>query len=235
MIDRVALEAERDFLLRSIDDLDAEQTAGDLGADDYVALRDDYVKRAADVLRQLEGAPDAVQPAGPPKRRGRAVLAVVGSLAVAAAAGIALANAAGSRSDGEQLTGSLPTSTQDQLRQAADYLGAGRAIDAVKLYDTILKRDPTQPVALAYRGWVVRLAGLKAEGLSYVDRAVAADPTYADAHFFRGMMLWEDKKDPAGAVAEFRLFLSNNPPEAMVSLVQDALKRAATEAGIPAE
>jgi hypothetical protein len=64
---------------------------------------------------------------------------------------------------------------------------------------------------------------------------VAADSSYPDAHFFRGMMLWEDKSDPAGAVGEFRLFLSNRPPQAMVSLVQDALKRAAAEAGIPAE
>jgi hypothetical protein len=64
---------------------------------------------------------------------------------------------------------------------------------------------------------------------------VAADPSYPDAHFFRGMMLWQDKSDPAGAVGEFRLFLSNRPPQAMVSLVQDALKRAAAEAGIPAE
>lgn len=234
--DIVALEAERDFLLRSIDDLDAEQAAGDLAPDDYAALRDDYVARAAEVLRQLDGtAADAPPAALPPTRRGRAVVAIVGSILVAAVAGIALANAAGSRSEGEQLTGSLPTSTQDQLRRAGDLLGEGRAVDAIKLYDTILKRDPDQPVALAYRGWVVRLAGLKAEGLSYVDRAVAADPTYADAHFFRGMMLWEDNKDPAGAVAEFRLFLSNNPPQGMVSLVTDALKRASAEAGIPVE
>ena len=95
--------------------------------------------------------------------------------------------------------------------------------------------DPNQPVALAYRGWLVRLAGLKDEGLAYVDRAVAADPSYPDAHFFRGMMLWEDRNDPAAAVAEFRLFLSNDPPRRMVSLVQDALKRASQEAGIPVE
>ncbi|MEY2426529.1 MAG: hypothetical protein QOI61_2101, partial [Actinomycetota bacterium] len=48
------LVAERDFLLRSIADLDAEQEAGDLATDDFAALRDDYVARAAAVLRALE-------------------------------------------------------------------------------------------------------------------------------------------------------------------------------------
>lgn len=227
------LDTERDFLMRSIADLDAEHAAGDINEDDYTALRDDYVARAANVLRQIDGKSATPQPVA--SGRGRAVLTIAACLAVAAVAGFALAGSAGSRSNGGQLTGSLPTSTQAQLQEAGSLLQQGRAVEAVKLYDTILKRDPKQPVALAYRGWLVRLAGLKAEGLGYVDRAVAADPTYPDAHFFRGMMLWEDNKDPAGAVAEFRLFLANNPPGSMVSLVTDALKRASAEAGIPVE
>lgn len=230
------LEVERDFLLRSISDLDAENAAGDLAPDDFAALRDDYVARAADVLRQLEGtAPSPEAAYARPARRGRAVVTVLASVAVAAAAGVALANSAGSRSAGESLSGSLPISTQAQLQEAGNLLQAGRAVEAIKLYDTIIKRDPNQPIALAYRGWLVRLAGLKKEGLVYVDRAVAADPSYPDAHFFRGMMLWEDDNDPAAAVAEFRLFLANGPPQAMVSLVEDALQRASAEAGIPAE
>ncbi len=52
--DREALEAERDFLLRSIADLDAEEAAGDLDHADHDTLRDDYVARAAAVLRALE-------------------------------------------------------------------------------------------------------------------------------------------------------------------------------------
>jgi tetratricopeptide (TPR) repeat protein len=163
----------------------------------------------------------------------RTALIVVACLAVAGIAGVGLAAAAGSRPAGSPLSGSLPQSTSDQLARANEFMGAGKAVDALKVYDQILKKDPQQPVALAYRGWLVRLAGLKDQGLTYEDRAVAADPSYPDAHFFRGMMLWEDKDDPAGAVAEFRLFLSNRPPQAMVALVQDALNRAAAEAGIP--
>ncbi len=122
------------------------------------------------------------------------------------------------------MSGSLPSSNGDRLAQAGQLMNEGKAVEAIKLYDQILKDDPRQPVALAYRGWLVRLAGLKDEGLAYVDRAVAADPSYPDAHFFRGMMLWQDKADPAAAVAEFRLFLANGPPQAMVALVEDALR-----------
>ncbi|HVV35621.1 MAG TPA: tetratricopeptide repeat protein [Acidimicrobiales bacterium] len=239
------LVAERDFLLRSIADLDEEQAAGDLAADDFAALRDDYVARAATVMRALDGdataTPAAVVAATPRTRNPRrTALVVVACLAVAGLAGVALAGAAGSRPAGGPLTGSLPQNTADQLAQATELIGAGKPVDALKLYDTILKKDPQNATALAYKGWLLRLAGaddksLQEKGLTYEDQAVAADPTYPDAHFFRGMMLWQDKGDPAGAVGEFRLFLANRPPQAMVSLVEDALKRAAAEAGIPVD
>nr|MBA2608876.1 hypothetical protein [Actinomycetota bacterium] len=189
-VDRDALEAERDFLLRSIADLDAEQAAGDLNATDYSALRDDYVARAAAAVRALEPADSLRVSHGshgePAESRGtrRGTLVVAGCLAVALVAGIGLARAVGSRPAGAPVTGSLPSSTSAELEQAANFIGEGRAVDAVKLYDKILKKDPTQPVALAYRGWLVRLAGLKDEGLGYVSRAVASDPSYPDAHFF---------------------------------------------------
>ena len=47
---------ERDFLLASLDDLEAEYAAGDLDDDDYAALKADYTTRAARVIRELEAA-----------------------------------------------------------------------------------------------------------------------------------------------------------------------------------
>jgi hypothetical protein len=49
-----ALIEERDFLLRSLKDLEAEHQAGDLDEVDYRGLKDDYTARAADVLRAIE-------------------------------------------------------------------------------------------------------------------------------------------------------------------------------------
>lgn len=49
-----ALQEEREFFLRSLRDLETEYEAGDIDEADYRVLRDDYVSRAADVLRRLQ-------------------------------------------------------------------------------------------------------------------------------------------------------------------------------------
>lgn len=55
------LEEDRDFLLRSLEDLEHERSAGDIAEQDYARLKDDYTGRAAAVLRAIEEAR-----AGPP-------------------------------------------------------------------------------------------------------------------------------------------------------------------------
>jgi hypothetical protein len=50
------LEEERDFLLRSLHDLEAEHDAGDIDDLDYQTLKDDYTTRAAATLRALDPA-----------------------------------------------------------------------------------------------------------------------------------------------------------------------------------
>ena len=167
-------------------------------------------------------------------------LAVV---AFAVGAGGLVARSAGERLPGDPATGSItPTGADTEvprdLARARQLMSETRTwVDAIKLYDEILARHPRQPEALAYRGWLVRLVGRKAgnpqlvdKGLEYLDRAVAADPEYPDAHFFRGMVLYEDKGQPAAAVAEFRAFLASNPPQPMARLVEDVLRRAEADA-----
>ena len=233
---RHELEEQRDFLLASIRDLDAELAAGDIEPDDHRNLREDYTARAAAILRQLEspglaGASTlAVAAAAPPAGRGRRLLVAGGLAAVAVVAGLAMASSAGERLPGDPLSGAIDQGVSDKLIRAQRLIGAGKASEAVALYDEILREDPDQVEALAYRGWIVHLAGLSEKGLEYLDRAVAVDPGYPDAHFFRGMVLWRFKGDPAGAAAEFRLFLANNPPPEMVGLVESNLQRALAEA-----
>ncbi len=50
---RSELEEQRDFLLTSLRDLEAERAAGDIEEADFLALRDNYTSRAAAVLRIL--------------------------------------------------------------------------------------------------------------------------------------------------------------------------------------
>ncbi len=48
-------EEERDFLLRSLDDLDAERAAGNIDDETYERLHDDYTARAAIAVRAMQG------------------------------------------------------------------------------------------------------------------------------------------------------------------------------------
>ncbi len=149
-----------------------------------------------------------------------------------------MARSAGERLPGEAATGSLTsTGASSDLQRARLLIGEGKTLEAIKTFDKILREDPRQPEALAYRGWLLRLAGraggdrsLIDSGMAFLERAIAADPTYPDAHFFRGLILYQDRGDPAGAVAEFRAFLDNDPPSAMVPVVEDALRRALADA-----
>ncbi|MHB1446522.1 MAG: hypothetical protein ACYCZV_12815, partial [Acidimicrobiales bacterium] len=52
--ERQELEAERDFLLRSIRDLQAERETGEIEEADFAALNDSYTARAGRVLRRLQ-------------------------------------------------------------------------------------------------------------------------------------------------------------------------------------
>ncbi|MGH9179912.1 MAG: tetratricopeptide repeat protein [Acidimicrobiales bacterium] len=244
------LEEERDHLLRSLDDLDRERAAGDIDEADYVALKDDYTARAAAALRALE-PPDPIvtrAPAGGAlprnERRGRRrpVLTTVALVAFAVTAGAVVARSAGDRLPGDPATGEIaatgPTAalTRD-LARARDLIGQARTLDAIKLYDAILQDHPEQPEALAYRGWLLRLAGRSAgdqelvdKGMEYIERAVVADPSYPDARFFKGFVLYQDRDDAAAAVPELRAFLANNPPSGMVPVVEDLLRRALADA-----
>ncbi len=49
---------------------------------------------------------------------------------------------------------------------------------------------------------------------------------YAEAHFFKGMILFTSKGDPAGAAVAFQHALDARPPPDLVSLIEDARDRA---------
>ncbi|MDQ1402218.1 MAG: hypothetical protein QOG03_534 [Actinomycetota bacterium] len=226
--DQASLADQREFLLASLRDLDAERAAGDIDEDDYTS-------RAAAVLRAMTDGPATGRaPAAPSARRGPSPFKTIGWVAgvvvFAVIAGLLVARSSGDRLPGQSASGSIDLGGSDRLAQARSLYGSGKVLEAVKLYDQVLKADPNNVEALAYRGWLVRLAGLNDIGLTFEDRAVAADPSYPDAHFFRGMMLWKDKGRPADGVAEFRLFLANRPPQAMVGAVETALSQAMAEA-----
>ncbi len=251
-----ALEAERDFLLRSISDLEAERAAGNLETDRYESLRDDYTARAAAVLRAIEEGVDA-RPSPPPVSLRRKLVVGAGLTGFAVVAAVLLAGALGQRLPGQTVTGNAQSSSDRSAgleRQVRDHpgdpaahlalarflLNSGQPAEAVKEFDATARLDPKNAEAQAYSGWVVYLAGrsdpkvaaeLTSAALRRLDTAVAADPNYPDAHFFRGMVLLRGKDDAAGAVPEFERFLAllgpGNPLADQVRPVLDEAKKRA--------
>ena len=211
---------DREFLRRSIEDLDREHAAGDLTDADHAELRAKYEAR-------LTGS-------GPiPTRQGasgwgqKLVWAVVVA-AIGVGAGVGVASFAGEREPGEQVSGELPATTDDRLRQAAERFQEGDARGAVELYQEILDENPEDVRALTYLGWTLRnIAGgdarLQDAAVGFIEQALEVDDEFAEAWFFRGVIFLRDEDDPAKAVDALRLALANEPSSDLEAAARELL------------
>ncbi len=251
------LVEERDYLLRSIDDLEREHEAGGIDDTDYRTLRAGFVERAAAAIRALDEAP-AVPGAGTPaqpapsgparaapessgasprpgprsrldavrrrlgRRSTRRVLVPLGVACVLGLVVVVAARAAGIRLPGEYASGSVTLSSAAQVRQELDQAAIlateGRLRTAISVYDTVLAAVPHQAEALAYKGWLIRLAGISArstlavaDGDATLAEAVRVAPGYAEARAFYAIALLEDERDVQGAVTQLEAMLADRP------------------------
>jgi tetratricopeptide (TPR) repeat protein len=239
MSNHAGLEAEREFLLRSLDDLDAERAAGNVDDETYRTLHDDYTARAAAVLRSLRDGVDQ-RPAPPPVSRGLRLMTISGVVIFVVVAAVALGRAIATREPGQAITGNDAASTSrlETLRVAAadrpdDYdariayaralLGEDQA-EALRQYDAAARLDPTQPEPAAYAGWINGLAAgqldpgptrdaLVQRSLSQLDHAVEMNPDYPDAHVFRALVRRNVLGDAEGAIPDLQLFLTLAPQD----------------------
>ena len=190
-----ALEEERDFLLRSLRDLEAEHEVGDVDDADYDALKDDYTARAATVLRAIESHQVEVSAARPRLSPVRRAL-VVGAVALfALLSGVLVAHWSGTRGAGDTITGGIRGDTRDQLLQAREAFAQNppQYLQAIKIYDRVLEEDPANVEALAYRGWMYRLVSLQASGTQRTQFQTEARDSLAQA-------LRTDPHDPTSLI-----------------------------------
>lgn len=228
------LEEQRDFLLRSIDDLEREREAGDLDDADYVTLRDDYTRRAAEVLRAIEEGRAAFASARSPRggwpRRAAVVVTVV---ALAIGAGLAVASSSGTRLPGETFTGELRPTASSELRRAALLAQEGQVREALEVYDGLLEDDPDNVEALAERGLLLVSLGQATErpmlleaGKASVERAIALRPDDARSLFYLGLAL-RFEGDDVGAEDAFARALDADPPPALRESIRSFLSTTA--------
>ncbi len=248
--ERIGLADERGFLLASLDDLEVERAAGDLTETDYLALRTTYERRVIDVVSSLadgsvseEGAPAVGEPRwgerSERRRWARRALAVAAVAAVALGAGLMVDGSAGNRLPTQAITGSLPPAIGNELIDAQDALVKGDELQALKLFQAVLKAQPDEPEALTYWGWIVASSGaasgnksLLARGIASMEAAVKADPTYSSTYLLLGLTHL-GSGDPKAAMSELRHYLALGPPAADTRTAKAALAKAETEAAAP--
>jgi len=176
-------------------------------------------------------------PRSPRRHRLRVGLVVAGLVLVGVGAGLLVSGTAGSRQAGQTITGSFPPSPAQDLVAARQAMATGDGTMALKLYRAVLQAEPNQPEALAYSGWLLRLAGdadnqpdLISQAVAAERAAEAADPAYPDPHFFLGLILLDDLHDPTAAVPQLQAYLASHPSAAVQSSVAPVLARAQQEA-----
>jgi hypothetical protein len=239
-----ALEEQRDFLLRSLEDLEREHEAGDLTDEDHATLRDDYTVRAAEALRALEAARGSAEPPPAPPRRRRTAAVFAGVIVFAVVAGLAVASSLGSRQAGETATGGISTRQSPSQRAQAcipklQTDGPGEAIPCLQ---AVLDDDPRNVVALTWLGWSIDLAvtsgglteaqteELQASSSALLERAVEVNPDYSYARAFRAILAFRHG-DAALAKQYLADFEANEPsPDARGVIEQMGLAERIDEA-----
>lgn len=228
-----ALEDQRDFLLRSLEDLEAEHAAGDLDEDDYRTLRNDYTVRAAETLRAIEDQRSAFDAARKSRSPKRTALILAGVIVFAVVAGLLMANALGARQAGDTATGgiSVAASPSQRAQECIGLLQPQAPSEAIECFEAVLEDDPRNAVAKTWLGWQLELtssflpeaeqgAQVQARARELVEEAVAEDPDYSYARAFRAVIAFR-REEFALAQQYLEDFRAGNPsPDAESVITQ---------------
>lgn len=184
--DREQLEAERDFLLKSLDDLETERESGAIDEASYSELHDDYTARAAATIRALRDGVDARPRPAPPLPRKRRLAIVAAIVAFALVAGGVLAAALGARLPGQTSSGN------SQSSQDATAARLGRLITSLEGKVNTNPNDYDNRLALAH---AYEANGDFRNALAQSDAAIQIDASRPQAHANAGRLLFIVSRD----------------------------------------
>jgi tetratricopeptide (TPR) repeat protein len=253
------LENERDFLLRSLEDLEEEHRAGEVSDDDYSRLRDSYTARAAEVLRTLQaqgGDPESGGSAAgagsprdpstlPKKQKRRNAWLLVGGIALVLA-GVAtalIASNTASRLPGNTATGGVSLAPAQQVARELDQASVleqgGNYAEAIQIFDEVLAQQPDNVDALASAGWLEFEAGVLQpdaksleQGETEEEKAVSLDPSQPVPHAYLGTMFFVEGQS-GQSVVQFGEFLAAKPSGGEVAPFVADMKKAFSDQKIP--
>lgn len=232
--DLAVLEEEREFLLRSLQDLDDEHEAGDVDEHDYLALRDDYTARAARVIRAIEQHRAREAEPEPRSIRRRRLAVVAGIVAFGLLAGVLVADAAGRREPGDTATGDIRETSRSRIDDAIGLASPGSEDyeGAIAELDDVLATSPDNVEALTWKGWFQHLSGRSDKGLSTLVTATETDDTFPATHAFLAIIVARLGR-PDYAAAELEKLDALDPPAQILVMVENLRAEVATATTAP--
>jgi cytochrome c-type biogenesis protein CcmH/NrfG len=106
------------------------------------------------------------------------------------------------------------------------YLQMGQMPKAIEFYKRALDVDSNNVSALSGMAMIMAQAGHSDQALTLFDRALAINPQVPMALLFKGRILYEDKKDFAGAIASWEQFLLMMPQGGPADVVRGWIEEA---------
>ena len=213
-------------IYQDLRELEFDHQAGKLSNADYEALKQRYERQAVELLRDEGEAaavvrePDAREPKmtePTPSRWSKRSWMMAGGAALLLAGGVTLGLLLGQSvrprtSPEDSMTGDFLTGTGPggigqpgasnpaaALRQGQEAFQRKDFKAAITAFQTVLRYDPGHPTANAYMGMILAEAGHVDAALEALDRALARTPNFPLALWAKGMVLFQDGRDPAGA------------------------------------
>jgi cytochrome c-type biogenesis protein CcmH len=234
---RAQLLRERGRLKEELSELEFDFQSGKLSETDYQTLKRESETKGASVMQQLGALPPEPVAKTPKKKPPRAseehdvarqnrfrgwqlVAGGVFLLLFGLALGVMLTQSIRPRASendtmtGDFMTGTTPASgdarvAMNEGKQAFSQQDFPKAIDSFK---KALAADPNNPEAHAYMGFILIQAGHGDGALMAFDKALSIAPNFPMALWGRGTVLYQDKKDYAGAREIFERLLNIVPP-----------------------
>jgi tetratricopeptide (TPR) repeat protein len=101
---------------------------------------------------------------------------------------------------------------------------------AIEFYKRALAVDSNNVSALSGLAMILAQAGHTEQALTLFDRALAINPHVPMALLFKGRLLYEERKDYAGAIANWEQFLrvmpQGGPAEVVRGWIEEARRQA---------
>jgi len=136
----------------------------------------------------------------------------------------------------EPLLAELKTHPNDALllTKIGDlYLAAQQPKIAQQYFDRSVAIKNTNPSALTQLASSYYYQGDTDKAIATLQRALAVDPTFANALFNLGMIRWRDKSDPKGAIEMWEKLLKSHPDHPRHAQVEQLIAQAKQHLNVP--